>query len=184
RISCKPPASMSISMRVAPASSAFSASSLTTEAARSMTSPAAIWSIRALGRTRIGMRGPGQWDRAPVYTPGASGAAAPACRRIGIGHVPLAGKCRPVGRMQVKISGQARADGVGEPLLILPGPELALLARIGNIGSLHQHRGNVRGLEYHEAGLLHLLAADGADPIERRQHPVGDLNAGADAVFL
>ncbi len=42
-ISRAPPASMSMSMRVAPASRLFSTSSLTTEAGRSMTSPAAIW---------------------------------------------------------------------------------------------------------------------------------------------
>src|SRR5206468_12813365 len=43
-----------MSMDVAPASSAFSTSSFTTEAGRSTTSPAAIWSATALGR--IAMR--------------------------------------------------------------------------------------------------------------------------------
>ncbi len=42
RTSCSPPRSTSTSMRRAPASSAFSTSSLTTEAGRSTTSPAAI----------------------------------------------------------------------------------------------------------------------------------------------
>ena len=42
-MSLRPPASTSIRMRVAPASSEFSRSSLTTEAGRSTTSPAAIW---------------------------------------------------------------------------------------------------------------------------------------------
>jgi photosystem II stability/assembly factor-like uncharacterized protein len=40
-----------MSMRRAPASMAFSHSSLTTEAGRSTTSPAAIWSASAGGRT-------------------------------------------------------------------------------------------------------------------------------------
>src|SRR5829696_6805151 len=45
-------------MRVAAASSAFSTSSLTTEAGRSTTSPAAIWFTRSDGRTWIrGMAG-------------------------------------------------------------------------------------------------------------------------------
>src|SRR5690606_27593626 len=43
RISLTPPASISTSIRRAPASSAFSTSSFTTEAGRSTTSPAAIW---------------------------------------------------------------------------------------------------------------------------------------------
>ena len=42
-MSLLPPASTSMRMRVAPASSEFSSSSLTTEAGRSTTSPAAIW---------------------------------------------------------------------------------------------------------------------------------------------
>ena len=43
RISLRPPPSTSIRTRVAPASSEFSSSSLTTDAGRSTTSPAAIW---------------------------------------------------------------------------------------------------------------------------------------------
>src|ERR1700745_885113 len=43
RMSLRPPPSTSMRMRVAPASSAFSSSSLTTDAGRSTTSPAAIW---------------------------------------------------------------------------------------------------------------------------------------------
>jgi len=43
RISRMPPCSTSMSMRCAPASRLFSANSFTTEAGRSMTSPAAIW---------------------------------------------------------------------------------------------------------------------------------------------
>ena len=46
-------------MRRAPASSAFSTSSLTTDAGRSTTSPAAIWSASAGGRTRTFCRDPG-----------------------------------------------------------------------------------------------------------------------------
>ena len=50
RISWRPPSSTAMSMEVAPASSAFSTSSFTTDAGRSTTSPAAIWSATALGR--------------------------------------------------------------------------------------------------------------------------------------
>src|SRR5688500_4772818 len=51
----RPPSSISMSTVVAPASSAFSRSSLTTEAGRSTTSPAAIWSATSLDS--IAMRG-------------------------------------------------------------------------------------------------------------------------------
>ncbi len=50
RISFLPPSSIAMAMRRAPASSAFSTSSLTTEAGRSTTSPAAIWFARCTGR--------------------------------------------------------------------------------------------------------------------------------------
>lgn len=46
----RPASSMSIKMRLAPASMAFSTSSLTTDAGRSTTSPAAIWLASASGR--------------------------------------------------------------------------------------------------------------------------------------
>jgi hypothetical protein len=49
RSSARPPSRSSTRKRVACASSAFSISSFTTEAGRSTTSPAAIWSISALG---------------------------------------------------------------------------------------------------------------------------------------
>ncbi len=45
-----PPLSSWISISPAPASSAFSTSSLTTDAGRSTTSPAAIWLTRVSGR--------------------------------------------------------------------------------------------------------------------------------------
>ena len=58
RISPLPPASSATSIRVAPASIAFSTSSLTTEAGRSTTSPAAMRLATASGRRRmVGMRG-------------------------------------------------------------------------------------------------------------------------------
>ncbi|VTR69466.1 hypothetical protein DESC_740205 [Desulfosarcina cetonica] len=53
RISLRPPCSISTMMRVLPASMAFSTSSLTTEAGRSTTSPAAILLERISGRIRI-----------------------------------------------------------------------------------------------------------------------------------
>ncbi len=52
RIRATPPSSMSTRTRVAPASIAFSTSSLTTLAGRSTTSPAAIWLARSFGRRR------------------------------------------------------------------------------------------------------------------------------------
>ena len=53
RIVWRPPSSIARSIDVAPASSAFSISSLTTDAGRSTTSPAAIWSATALARTAM-----------------------------------------------------------------------------------------------------------------------------------
>ena len=50
RISPQPPRSSSTSMREAPASREFSTSSLTTEAGRSITSPAAIWLMSSSAR--------------------------------------------------------------------------------------------------------------------------------------
>ena len=55
RIRLKPPPEVAISTRDAPASSAFSTSSLTTLAGRSMTSPAAIWLIIVSESWRMGM---------------------------------------------------------------------------------------------------------------------------------
>src|SRR5450755_2256077 len=52
-ISFIPPPRTRTAIRVAPASSAFSTSSLTTERGRSMTSPAAIWPIVSGSSTRI-----------------------------------------------------------------------------------------------------------------------------------
>src|SRR6201996_6460803 len=53
RMSLRPPASTSMRMRVAPASREFSRSSLTTEAGRSTTSPAAIWFATRSDRMRM-----------------------------------------------------------------------------------------------------------------------------------
>ena len=52
-----PPASSRTVIWVAPASSALSTSSRTTEAGRSTTSPAAIWLISSSGSSRMGRRG-------------------------------------------------------------------------------------------------------------------------------
>ena len=49
----RPPPSIRTSIRVAPASSAFSTSSFTTDAGRSTTSPAAIWLISWSGSSAI-----------------------------------------------------------------------------------------------------------------------------------
>jgi hypothetical protein len=57
QISRTPPASSRTVTWVAPASSALSTSSRTTEAGRSTTSPAAIWLISSSGRSRMGRRG-------------------------------------------------------------------------------------------------------------------------------
>ena len=53
RINAAPPRSMSTRISRAPASMLFSTSSLTTEAGRSTTSPAATWLARISGSTRI-----------------------------------------------------------------------------------------------------------------------------------
>src|SRR5436853_3800749 len=53
RMSWRPPSSTATSMVVAPASSAFSTSSFTTDAGRSTTSPAAIWFASTSGSTRM-----------------------------------------------------------------------------------------------------------------------------------
>ena len=56
-----PPPRTSIDISVAPASSEFSISSLTTDAGRSVTSPAAILDETSGGSTWIGMRGRYRW---------------------------------------------------------------------------------------------------------------------------
>ncbi len=58
-ISRTPPAASRTVTCVAPASSALSSSSRTTEAGRSTTSPAAIWLISSSGSSRIGRRSAG-----------------------------------------------------------------------------------------------------------------------------
>ena len=55
-----PPANSRTVIWVAPASSALSTSSRTTEAGRSTTSPAAIWLISSSGSSRMGRRGAGE----------------------------------------------------------------------------------------------------------------------------
>ncbi len=62
RIRRTPPSSRSISTRLAPASIAFSTSSLTTEAGRSTTSPAAIWLIRSPARAGSGADRARSWE--------------------------------------------------------------------------------------------------------------------------
>ncbi len=57
RISDSPPPAVTISTRDAPASSAFSTSSLTTLAGRSITSPAAIWLMSVSESWRMVMGG-------------------------------------------------------------------------------------------------------------------------------
>ena len=71
-ISVLPPALSVTSIRVAPASSAFSTSSLTADAGRSITSPAAIWLTKLDGKTRIDI------VRVPFFNNfGSSGRTAP-----------------------------------------------------------------------------------------------------------
>ena len=100
RTSATPPRSMSISMRVAPASSAFSTSSLTTEAGRSITSPAAIWSTSSPGRMRIPMQTAvyrrseapsGRGDQGVAAADEASAALARVLRRSCLKRVPSGG---------------------------------------------------------------------------------------------
>ncbi len=63
RIRRTPPSSRSISTRLAPASIAFSTSSLTTDAGRSTTSPAAIWLIRIPATAGSGAVRARSWER-------------------------------------------------------------------------------------------------------------------------
>ncbi len=113
RISFLPPDSTSIRISSAPASREFSTSSLTTEAGRSTTSPAAILLQRSSGRIFIWLIGISDW---PTNTNGRtsrpSNARADslisvqvgrACPRFHPGHHPRPG-CRP---------GSRRADAEG-----------------------------------------------------------------------
>ena len=66
RMSARPPSSPAPSTERAPASRAFSTSSFTTDAGRSTTSPAAIWSATAGGRTAMRDTGEGlEFDGGP-----------------------------------------------------------------------------------------------------------------------
>ena len=73
RISRLPPPAMAMSMRVAPASSAFSTSSLTAEAGRSTTSPAAMRLAVASSSCRIRGRILMSWRVMPPDIAGAAG---------------------------------------------------------------------------------------------------------------
>ncbi len=86
RIRSPPPPSISMSIREAPASSAFSMSSLTAEAGRSTTSPAAMRSITVLSRRW--MRG----KRPSSYRAGSGGSQPAALRRT---SAPARRKPRP-----------------------------------------------------------------------------------------
>ena len=93
RMSDRPPPAVAISTRVAPASSAFSTSSFTTLAGRSMTSPAAIWLIIVSESWRMGM--------ARLYRDSGRGERV---RRCGCEHArtwrfrPLGPEPKPMGR--------------------------------------------------------------------------------------
>src|SRR6478609_5425581 len=177
RISAVPPRSVSISMRVAPASMAFSTSSLTTEAGRSTTSPAAIWSMRWDGRTRIGMcRG--------FYRSGARGSGSRVAGDDGRGAATsfaLPREEAAIRRAAAEILPHAIEDGLGDGLLVSLGTQLLLFSRIGDVGRLHQHGRNVRRLQHHERGLLHLGLADGTHTVQLSQHALGRHHARADA---
>ena len=67
----------------------------------------------------------------------------------------------------------ACCGGAAQPLLFL---------RIGDIGRLDQHRGDVGRFQHHEARLLHLGLANLADPIQLVQHALGGDLAGAQAM--
>src|SRR5262245_41165669 len=69
-IRLRPPSRSVTSMRVAPASMAFSTSSFTADAGRSITSPAAMRLTTVGGRTRIGMIRESYQDRAAITSAG------------------------------------------------------------------------------------------------------------------
>src|ERR1700693_177863 len=172
---------MSISMRRAPASRAFSNSSLTTEAGRSMTSPAAIWSTRLGGRTRMGMPAP-RLQRAAVYR----GSGPVARERLGDRSALLVRtrEQAPLRWKLMKIAADSAADGLREALLLRGSAQQAFLGGIGDVGGLDQHRRNIGRLEHHEARLLHFVFAHGTDPIERAEYAIGRFGALAHARVL
>ena len=93
-------------MRLAPASRLFSTSSLTTDAGRSTTSPAAIWSTSSPGSTRIAMQAvkftgePGACGQWRVNLRG--GAGGEGFLGAGERRAPLLREARAIGRVRVK----------------------------------------------------------------------------------
>src|SRR5207248_1175337 len=89
-----------------------------------------------------------------------------------------------VGRILSEVAAQAAGDRVRKARLLPGAAQAALLGRIGDIGGLDEHRGNIAGLEHHEAGALHLRLAHLAHPLERAHHPLRCAGTDADDLVL
>src|ERR1700751_4519941 len=160
-----PPRSTSTSMCRAPASRLFSTSSLTTDAGRSITSPAAIWSTSSLGRTRMGMPARGDDGRALVRARERSvssdarparrcaalkellaegGGGAGSRRLCGAREPALLLEARAVRRVLPEVAAHAPADRIRKTRLLVGTSEAALFGGIGDVGGLDQHRGEAR----------------------------------------
>ena len=89
-----------------------------------------------------------------------------------------------VGRILSEVAAQAAGDRVRKARLLPGAAQAALLGRIGDIGGLDEHGGNIAGLEHHEAGALHLRLAYLAHPLERAHHPLRCAGTDADDLVL
>src|SRR5262249_31785340 len=170
RMSPVPPRSTSTSMRCAPASRLFSTSSLTTEAGRSITSPAAIWSISSSGRTRMAMResmrklARGRQVGRALARDGYDGGGGAGQHRGG--RRVLMREARAGWRVLLEVGAQAREDRLRKQILLALRAQPALLVGIGDVGGLDEHRGNVGRLEHHEGRLLHQGLSDHPDSLQ------------------
>src|SRR5574344_430257 len=181
RISLQPPFSNAIAMRVAPTSRRFSTSSLTTEAGRSTTSPAAIWLASKGGRIRIGILAGGDIEHLPdqqllrfqtvVVTQLAFGHAITLCQTgetLAVAH-HVANRASPIfaGRRLAGNAGafrwilgivtpHAAEDGGGNLALVSTRGELLLLQMVRDEARFNQQGGNIRCLEDCQTGMHRL----------------------------
>src|SRR5580704_12982668 len=193
RIRPTPPRSTSMSMRLAPASRLFSTISLTTEAGRSMTSPAAIWSTSSPESMRMGIRRrslqanahPVRRGAAARLQPlGARGAGGGRPGSAGQGLAALLLEAGAVGGILQEEAAHAARDRIREARLLRRALQPPLFLGVGDVGGLDQHGGNVRRLQHHEAGVLHLGLAHLADVLERAYHAFRGAGADADDLAL
>src|SRR5882672_2486540 len=196
RHNATPPLSTSMSMRRAPASRAFSTSSLMTEAGRSTTSPAAIWLMSSGSRMRMGMGR--RWAPAvyPQERPLAQKFPRSKLARVDVRAAVLGedlavrrrallrnelGDPGAGWRVVVEITSNARVDRVRELILAPRILETFLFTGIGDVRGLDQQRGDVGRLQDYETCLLHVALAHFANPIEFHQHALGGGEARGEA---